>query len=140
MSLAARLIRRQAYLDQLAENAGRLARVAISYDTVGAGELKLDSPVSFELAFTEEPVVMCGVALVGHRHLRPTNYPNVSSGVWKWQRSSKGLYTGAWLYFVCDVGDTDPSLVLWTPTILRMRHSIVFEGDAIKMFPVELLT
>jgi hypothetical protein len=129
MSLAVQLVRRQAYLDQLAENAGRVARVILTFDTTGEGELLVQRALGFELVFSREPAITTGVALTAGRLVKG-KFPNVSAGVWKWDRSSKGYYTGAFLFFVCDSGGQP----------YRLRHTVTFEGDAIKVVAKGLLT
>lgn len=127
-SLSVALDRQRQYLDQIAENSGRLARVAVFYDTTGNGETTVQKPIEFGLTFTEMPSVVMGSSLLSGQLVR-RKLPNTSAGVWKWKIDPKGYYVGAHIYIVVDSAGQDYNL----------RHSIVFEGDAIKLVAAEAL-
>lgn len=116
------LDQRRYYLDTVAENSTRLARVAIRFDSTGFGESYTKHAVTLGVIFVEEPTISTGVALTSGR-LVANQYPNVCSGVYKWQRNSQGYYTGAYLFFVVDSAGGD----------YRLRHSLVFEATAMKL-------
>jgi hypothetical protein len=128
MSLTVQLESRRAYVNSLAENTTRTARLALSYDSSGSGELIGKHPVSFQLTFTEQPTISTGVALRSGK-IVPGKAPNVCAGVWHWQRDPKGMYIGAWLFFVVDSGGQGYAL----------RHSVTFEGVAIKLYDAHFL-
>lgn len=121
---------RRAYLDATAENATRLARVAVTFLSTGYGETELTHPIDFGVTFIDEPTVTTGVVMEPGQRLVAGNFPNCSAGVSKWQTlqrnssNAPNLYwTGAYLYLVVDSNSQGYNL----------RHHFVFEGTAIKL-------
>lgn len=121
---------RRSYLDTVAENATRLARVAVTFLSTGYGEFQLPKAVDFGVTFIEEPTVTCGWVLEPGQSLVAGKMPNCSAGVWRWQTETrhspsapKSYWTGAYLYLVVD-SNSQP---------YNLRHNFVFEGTAIKL-------
>lgn len=65
--------------------------------TKGRGDLRIAQPVNFALTFAEEPVFTTGLVL-GPPRLVEHLYPNATVGVYHWQRDSRGMYTGAYVW------------------------------------------
>lgn len=121
---------RRSYLDTVAENATRLARVAVTFLSTGYGEVQLATPIDFGVTFIEEPTVTCGWTIEPGTNLVAGAFPNCSAGVWRWktqQRHSpsapKEYWVGAYLFMVVD-SNSQP---------YNLRHNFVFEGTAIKL-------
>ncbi len=112
----------------VAENGARLARVAITFLTTGHGEAAPAAPVDLGVMFGEVPTVVTGVELDDGVQLVTGKYPNVAGGVVRWRRNARGLYTGAWIFLVCDSGEQPYAL----------RHHFVFEGLAMKLTGSEI--
>jgi hypothetical protein len=71
--------------------------------TTGRGDIRIASPVKFSLTFTEQPFFTSGCVLHAGSlvdHL----YPTATVGVWKWQRDSRGMYTGAYIWVTVGAG------------------------------------
>lgn len=129
MSLVVRALnQRSGYLESVAENAARVARVSVVYQSTGNGEIKVDKPISFPIHFVEEPTLSSGRVLAGG-DLTAGYFPNADAGVYRWVRDDRGFYVGAYVYFVVDSNGVD----------YRMNHHLTFEGDSLKMFNAELM-
>lgn len=119
---------RRALLDATAENATRRADVTVSFESSGYGEVALPQSVSFGITFLYRPEVATGVSLASGS-LVNGKFPNVSAGVYRWERLSNGFYVGAYLYFVVDSNMQGYNLI----------HDITFATDAIKLYSPALL-
>jgi len=128
VSVYIQLERNRADLEANAENQARTARVLLDYESAGHGEIALADPVGFDVTFLEEPRVVTGVVLASGQ-LLAGKFPQVTAGVHRWVRDARGLWTGAYLFFVVDASNQP----------YRLRHHLTFEGVAIKLADAQFL-
>lgn len=110
---------RRVYADNKLDNAARDARLGLLYESRGFGERKLETPVPFGIAFTEEPIFTQGMFVADHTLIKGS-FPLGIVGVWKWQLSSRGHWIGAYL-FINVYGIAG-----------RLNWHLKFEGEAMK--------
>lgn len=128
---------RRAHQRAIAENSGRIAKHYATWTTKGIGEIKIDECLRFKVTFIEEPTFTSGTVLAEDSDLVDGHYPRATAGVWEWEQTAKGLYTGAYLYFVVDT--IGPGQTPGKEPQYEIVHHLVWEGKAIKNVPVHLL-
>jgi len=79
-----------------AENTARLASSVATLRTFGVGSIIIAAPVTFEVAFTEEPSITSGCSLIKAAN-DIFQLPITNVGVRQWVKT-RSLYTGALLY------------------------------------------
>lgn len=82
----------------------RVGRSVHKVFTKGRGDVRVAQPVTFALTFCEEPIFTAGLALGGGQPLVEHLYPLATVGVYKWQRDSRGMYVGAYLWVSVTAG------------------------------------
>jgi|GEM_PF-3549580 len=128
---------RNAQRETSRENAGRLAYSIHKQDSKGVGYFQVQKPIPFDVAFTEEPVMFTGAAIIDPV---PAGWypPAAGASVWQWQRNPKGNYTGAWVALWVRMEPADA--VSPTPPPIRIQHHLMFMGDAYKDLGNEVST
>lgn len=129
-----------------AENSGRTAFSAVTFDTSGVGSLILNQLVVFDTTFIRKPSVSTGIELVKEPDRTLHELPHATSGIYRWEKDERGYYVGAyvWVRVTCDpVLDqngqvADPEAVALNPPVPKLRHHLVVEGLAYKKLPEDL--
>lgn len=96
--------RQREWVNQHAENSGRLAQAWGVFDSKGWGEKAFKRCFNFDLSFIEPPVVAYGFELDGDT-LIDTRFPRCSGGVYRYKTNSRGFYTGAWCFVTVSTQD-----------------------------------
>lgn len=122
--------RHRSWLNQQAENSGRLAQAYAKFSTTGWGETAFENGFTFELSFIEPPVVAYGFEIDGDT-LVDTRFPRCSGGVYKFRTNSKGFYTGAWCMVTVDTKSPFITTTEDEPNY-TIYHWFTFTGIAIK--------
>lgn len=132
-----------------AENTARLAKAYAFWVTSGVGEITLETPFKFNVAFLEQPSFNYGTVLDETNDLVPGFYPRVFAGVYDWVRetppgnidgdnSITPFYTGAYVYFVVDTIGNGAAFTDNQP-VYKIHHNLTWEGIALKDLPAHLL-
>ena len=138
---------RRQRVEQQRENAARLASAYVSTETTGWGEIIKTDPVLFGCTFLSEPSYTSGAILRGDNsgptgQLVANRFPQVTCGVWRWERDENEHYIGAYLFFVVETAgfqvsggtyptDDDPNHTI--------AHNMIFQAVAYKKFPLDNL-
>jgi hypothetical protein len=126
----------QQHTEAIKENSARTARLYVTFQTTGAGQLVPPAPVMFELPMFSEPAVSHGFALARAPDRRYFRLPMVSAGVLRWERNNRGYYVGAYLFFRVEVERlVDPPPLPPAPVI---NHHFVFTAPAYKAMSQEI--
>lgn len=128
---------RRATLDAVEENSGRVAKHYATWTTKGIGEIKVTECFRFKILFLEEPIFTSGMALADDADLVDGHYPRATVGVYEWERTAAGHYTGAYLFFVVDT--LGPGQTAGQEPQYEIVHHLAWEGKAIKNVPAHLL-
>jgi hypothetical protein len=113
---------RRSRIEQVRENSTRPGRAFRHYATTGGGVVIEPDVFDFEVAFIELPNFTFGASMSEDVDLPedpPTFY---CAGVWRWRKSARGFYTGAWCWFNVDSYETG----------IAMDFSLSWEGVASK--------
>lgn len=97
---------REAWNDQIAQNAARTAWAWGQASSHGFGEFLIEDPIIFGLTFVYPPNVSHGFALVDDDQLVDGRYPRAGGGVASWIQDSNDHYVGAHVFVT--VGTADP--------------------------------
>lgn len=119
-------------LEQIRENSARQAISFVRVRSKGVGDQLLNSPVEFDTPFFHEPAVTSGF----HLEVRPPaeyTLPRVSCGVYRWVRTPRGFYTGAFVYFAVDLERRDETAVIADDVAnVAIVHHLQFTGISYK--------
>lgn len=120
-------LEREGWRDQTAENSARQAYAWGTARSTGAGALSYREIIDFGVLFVDKPMFSYGCELLSVEHLDDTGaVPPVSSGfVYRWERTARGFYSGAYVLVVVSA-DNDTEL----------EHHFSFTGVAAKDIPV----
>lgn len=112
-------------------NSARWAMSEHQVHTIGSGNLRVPTPVTFEVRFLQEPQFSSGCALV--RHPDPVGWfdPSGDALVRSWLRDTSGCYIGVALSYRVQL-DADTALVDATPPLVELLHFLTFTGLAYK--------
>ncbi len=109
--------------------------IVLSYDTIGSGSFLTD-PLEFGVRFSGTPYVSQGQEMIEVGSLVEGDYPHVTVGVSEWVLKTAGE--------VFETRGATPEYIgakLWISvsavTSYAIRHSLVFEGTAMKTPLVE---
>lgn len=116
--------------DAQQQNSARLAFYRHTHGSSGVGTARLQTPIVFEVPFLERPHFTQGALVKVPPDLSVWNLPVGSAGVWQWQRSLKGYYTGAFIYVDVRL-ETLNGDILDYPHV-EMLHDLLFSGVAYK--------
>lgn len=94
-------------LEQIRENSARPATCYVTLRSKGVGDTLLGSPVEFDTPFFHEPSVTSGFHLEVRPSVEKYYMPRVTAGVYRWVTTSRGFYTGAYIYLAVDVNVRD---------------------------------
>lgn len=118
---------RRSWIDQVAENASRQARVTCYVTSTGAGENKLTTPVYFGVGFFEVPAFASGYEVLSS--LVSKQFPAATTFVWEWLYNTQHtLCVGCKVGLVVDDAYTNS-------TGHSLKHHLTFMGEAIKLLP-----
>lgn len=130
----ASLERRRAQQEQQRSNTGQIASAVLYVETTGNAQQVVDPTLhTFDCTFTDTPQFAHGLEIVAGA-VAPGALPRVTAGVYRWERSRDGFYTGAYLYF--DV--SFPGGV--AGETFTLRHHCTFGGMAIRKTAESILT
>jgi len=140
------LQRERSWLEQTKENLARSASSYAEFATVGMGQYASPDMFDFGCTFETQPYASYGFALDGDQlgdgndddaSVLPIVFPRCSGGVWRWEQTPQGYYTGAWVYMCVDVlGEGAPAV----GTQWLVDHSFTFSGlQAMKKLPAGLI-
>lgn len=112
-------------------NEARVASVDITYRTQGTGDLLAPAATTFGgLEFIDEPAVSTGLHVEVRPDLTKFFLPRVTVGVYRWQKNSRGFFTGAFLFFAVDIRAREG--VTEAPSRTTLVHHVVFTGASYK--------
>jgi hypothetical protein len=133
------IARKDREMTRHAENSARLAQSFGVKLTEGWGEFVFDTAITFDAPFLRRPTVSYGWSLLDEdnaEQLRTSRFPRATGGVIRWDRSSLGFYTGA--FVVITVEDRSPFIEPTDPDpnpVYKIVHDFGFLGTAMKDLP-----
>lgn len=139
--------RHRSWVNQVNENAGRLAQAFGVFETTGWGETAFEDVVEFGITFIQPPALGYGFRIVSAADLPDgnedetlvdTRFPRCSGGIHEYKQDSRGFYTGAWCLATVDTLSPYISTVYPDPNYL-IEHWFTFTGVALKMLPAEAM-
>lgn len=98
--------------EQIQENSARAATSFVTLRSKGVGDNLLPAPVEFDTPFFHEPSVVSGFHLEVRPSIEIYTLPRVSSGVYRWVKTNRGFYTGAYIYLAVDLERRDGTSVI----------------------------
>ena len=119
------------------QNSARLAFSTHTIDSTGSGHTRYPEAIPFDVTFLTPPMVFTGGALITPT---PTGWHDaeLSSGVWQWERNTKGHYTGAYIYMNVRMAAIDDEG--FDPPKVTTQHHLMFMGVAYKDLGSEVAT
>lgn len=117
---------RRSRVEQVRENSTRPGRAFRHYESAGAGFTVEADVFDFEVAFIELPNFTFGASL-SEAHEPPAEPPSYCAGVYRWRKSARGFYTGAWCWFTVTTGLEETAALG-----IHLTYSLVWEGVASK--------
>lgn len=91
-----RMIQRESWRDQVAENSARLAFAWGTSTTTGPGAEVHDKSITFQLTFVEKPMFAYGFVVVSSADdFAAGIFPQSAGFVTGWEQDARGLYIGA---------------------------------------------
>lgn len=127
---------------QVEENTARLAKSTSHWTTTGWGEIDVPDPFMFNCTFIEEPHFFHGLVFDDPDGLVSGRYPTAQGIVRGFVTDTKGFYIAAYVSFVISTisyQSTGGAYPLTDDPGYTLRHSLAFEGRALKAVPAHLL-
>lgn len=128
--------RHRGWLNQQAENSGRLAQAYATYESTGWGEIAFETCFDFELWFIEPPAVTYGFEMDGDT-LVDTRFPRCSGGAYKYRRNRQDFYIGAYVFVTVDTKSPYITTTELEPNYV-ISHWFTFTGLALKSIGTDL--
>lgn len=126
---------RRGYLSAVAENTGRHVILSGTFTSTGNGEILNPDPFRFGVQLVSKPNVSYAYEVDGDA-LVDSVWPRCWGGIYDWETTDQGLYTGANAFVVVDAShifdgnfsvEGSPATPLYTIT-----HHFTFNGIALK--------
>jgi len=140
--------RHRGWINQNAENTGRLAQAYAVFETTGWGETAFEDCFDFRLTFVEVPVVAYGSRLISasalpddneDEKLVDTRFPRCSGMVYEYRQNSQGFYVGAWCLATVDTRSPYITTTITDDPNYTIEHWFTFTGIALKDLPAEAM-
>lgn len=134
------------------ENAARPAVVEYIHQSTGVGQHRVKAALVFPVTFKTEPHFSFGSTVVNNPNHKIWHDPRGSSGIYAWQRDSRGYFTGAlfWVHVAMDKIDpggaydgatayTNANAYLKANNQAIVEHHLSFSALAFKDLPTKTL-
>ena len=140
--------RRRGWVNQNAENSGRLAHAYAVFETTGWGEAAFEDCFEFRLTFVEVPVVSYGSRIISASNLPvdneddvlvDTRFPRCSGMVYQYKQDNRGFFTGAWCLATVDTRSPYVPTTVTEDPGYAIEHWFTFSGIALKDLPAEAM-